>query len=138
MNSRVLNARHFVVAIAVSPAMIFLLFLGVFHALYVNWAKQHAVPIAEMHLQTRSGYTVKIDSVAVSLSSLMFFRVRVLEEREMIGEVDTLVLYEPSLLSLLFAGKLTARRVEVGAIRTTRNDVRTLFEAQATFFPDPP
>lgn len=133
-----LNARCLLVAVAVSPAMVFLLFFGLFQVIYVNWAQHHVVPIAESHLRTRSGYTVKIDSVAVSLSSLVFFRVRILEEGETIGEVDTLALHEPSLLSLLFTGELIARRVEAGAIQTTRGDVRKLFEAQATFFSDPP
>lgn len=118
--------------------MVFLLFFGLFQMAYVTWAEQHIVPIAEMHLNARSGYTVKIDSVAVSLSSLVFFRVRVLDEGKTIGEVDALALHEPSLLSLLFTKELTARRVEVGAIRTTRDDIRKFFEAQATFSSNPP
>ncbi len=118
--------------------MVFLWFFGLFQVIYVNWAERHAVPIAEMHLRTQSGYTVKIDSVAVLLSSLVFVGIRISEKGETIGEVDRLTLHEPSLLSLLLRGELTARRVKVGTIRTTRDDVRQFFEERASFSPNPP
>ncbi len=133
-----LHARHLAVAIAVSPAVIFLLFLGVFRLVYVTWAEQHAKPIAEAQLSAKCGYAVTIDSVAISLSSLTLFEVRVFERGEEIGEVASIVLHEPSLLSLLFQRKLVARRTEVGTIRTTREAVRQFFQAPATFSADSP
>ncbi len=133
-----LHARHLAVAIVVSPAVIFLLFLGVFRLVYVNWAEQHVKPIAEAELSAKSGYAVTIDSVAISLSSLTLFKVRMFEQGEEIGEVSSLVLHEPSMLSLIIQGKLVVRRTEVGTIRTNREAVRQFFEAHATFSSDTP
>ncbi|MFN3344228.1 MAG: hypothetical protein ACK412_01070 [Chloroherpetonaceae bacterium] len=138
MNARVLDVRRFVVAILVSPAVIFLLFFALFYVLYVNWAERNAIEIAETHLNARSGYTVRIDSVAVSISSLTLCTIRLLEEGQEIGELSSLVLYEPSLWALITQRRLVARRVDVGAIRTNRNDVRQFFEEQATFTSDTP
>ncbi len=132
-----LNVRHFIVAVIVSPAVVFLLFLGVFDVWYVNWARQHTAEIAATHLSAQSGYTIRIDSVAVSLSALVFFKVQVLDNDETIGEVQMLVLHEPSLLRLLAQQQLVARRVEVGIIQTTRDEVRKLFEEQALFSDTP-
>lgn len=133
-----LNARRFIVAVFVSPAVIFLLFFGAFHVFYVNWAEQHVRIIAETHLSAQSGYTVKIDSVAVSLSSIGLFGVHILEDRKPVGEVESLVLQEPSLLRLILQSQFVARRAHVGVIRTTRNDVLHFFEEQATSSFDPP
>lgn len=133
-----LDARRLVVAILVSPALMFLLFFVLFYVFYVNWAERNAIEIAETHLNTRSSYTVRIDSVAVSLSSLAFFKLHVLEEREEIGEVASLVLCEPSLWALITQRRLIARRADVGAIRTNRDDVRKFFEEQVTFPSDTP
>ncbi len=138
LNLHALNARHLAVAIIVSPAVIFLLFLGVFRLVYVTWAERHIKPIAEAELRTRSGYEITIDSVAISLSSLTLFKVRIFEHGEEIGEVASLVLHEPSLLLLMFQQKLVARRTEVGTIWTTREAVRQFFETQATFSSDTP
>jgi hypothetical protein len=138
LNFRALNVRHLAVAIAVSPAVIFLLFLGVFRLVYVTWAEQHAKPIAEAELSAKSGYAVTIDSVAISLSSLTLFKVRIFEHGEEIGEVASIVLHEPSMLSLLFQRKLVVRRTEVGTIRTNCEAVRQFFEAQVTFSADSP
>lgn len=118
--------------------MVFLLFLGTFHLGYVNWAEQNVKQIAETQLSARSGYDVKIDSVAVSLSSLTLFRVRVLAQGEEIAEASSLTLREPSILTLVTKRKLVARRVEAGAIQTARSDVRDFFEEQATFSSDAP
>lgn len=133
-----LNARHFVVAVACSPATVFLLFLGLFRVFYVNWAEQHVAEVAATNLSIRSCYTVKIDSVVVSLSSLKFFKVRVLQVGETIGEVDSIVLYEPSLLRLILQRKLVTRHVDVSPIRTSRDDIRKFFVDRATFSCDPP
>jgi hypothetical protein len=133
LNFRALNVRHLAVAIAVSPAVIFLLFLGAFRLVYVNWAEQHVKPIAESQLNAQSGYPITIDSVAISLSSLTLCKVRVFEQGEEIGEVATIVLHEPSVVVLLFQRKLVAHRTEVGTIRTNREAVRQFFETQATF-----
>ncbi|MFN3562147.1 MAG: hypothetical protein ACK4XM_09610 [Chloroherpetonaceae bacterium] len=138
MNARVLDVRRFVVAILVSPAVIFLLFFALFYVFYVNWAERNAIEIAETHLNARSGYTVRIDSVAVSISSLTLCTIRLLEEGQEIGELSSLVLYEPSLWALITQRRLVARRVDVGAIRTNRNDVRQFFEQQVTFTSDTP
>ncbi|MFN3637078.1 MAG: hypothetical protein ACK4XY_01285 [Chloroherpetonaceae bacterium] len=138
MNARVLDVRRFVVAILVSPAVIFLLFFALFYVFYVNWAERNAIEIAETHLNARSGYTVRIDSVAVSISSLTLCTIRLLEEGQEIGELSSLVLYEPSLWALITQRRLVARRVDIGAIRTNRNDVRQFFEQQVTFTSDTP
>lgn len=138
MNARVLDARRLVVAILVSPALMFLMFFALFYVFYVNWAERNAIEIAETHWSARSSYTVRVDSVAVSLSSLAFFKVHILEEGEAIGEVTSLVLYEPSLWALITQCKLTARRADVGEIRTNRDDVRKFFEEQVTFSSDTP
>ncbi len=95
-------------------------------------------PIAEAELSAKSGYAVTIDSVAISLSSLTLFKVRMFEQGEEIGEVSSLVLHEPSMLSLIIQGKLVVRRTEVGTIRTNREAVRQFFEAQVTFSADSP
>jgi hypothetical protein len=134
----VLHARHLVVAVVVSPAVVFLLFLGVFRAFYVTWAEQHAKPIAEAQLHAQSRYDITIDSVAISLSSLTFFKVRVWQNREQIGEIESMVFEEPSLLSLIVKRNLVARRIEVRAIQTTRDDVRKFFEVQAPFSAESP
>lgn len=133
-----LDVRRFVVAILVSPAVIFLLFFALFYVFYVNWAERNAIEIAETHLNARSGYTVRIDSVAVSISSLTLCTIRLLEEGQEIGELSSLVLYEPSLWALITQRRLVARRVDIGAIRTNRNDVRQFFEQQVTFTSDTP
>lgn len=138
MNKHALDARRLVVAILVSPALIFLLFFALFYVFYVNWVERNVIEIAEASLNARSGFTVKIDSVAVSLSSLAFFKVHVLEECQEIGEVASMVFCEPSLWALITQRKLTARRTDVGAIRTNRDDVRKFFEEQATFSSDTP
>ncbi len=133
-----LDTRRFIIAIVVSPATIFLLLLGFVHAFYVPWATHHAIEVAETHLNTQGGYTVKIDSVSVSLTSIMFFKVHIFEDSREIAEIASLVLYEPSLISFIFQHKLIASHVELGLIQTHRADVRHFLEGYATFFSDSP
>jgi hypothetical protein len=49
-----------------------------------------------------------------------------------------MVFEEPSLLSLIVKRNLVARRIEVRAIQTTRDDVRKFFEVQAPFSAESP
>jgi len=112
----------------ISPATIFLLFLSLFRVCYVHWAERNAKPIAEAQWSAESGYEITIDSVEVRLSALRFLKVRVWQHGEQIGQIDSLLLEEPSLLSLMVKRQLVARHAKVSGLQTHCNEVRKFFQ----------